>query len=240
MQVIRDAWFLTKMEFGGLRYRNLFSFLMIAYITLMSIPLTHGLHAIDKEPWPAHFFVDFYFLTLVPILGFIFNKKSFNYHRDDSYTVGLAHMRTMPISFQVMMTSRIIQLILPLVVNGTIYFTVQYLFAERLFDGMTLVQYISYALVWLGYAVLMSAVYIYTELTRSGKVYLGVTIVLMVCIIAAALICWFTKVSVIVFTVEVAKQSPLLAPIIMSLVSWIAIYISIIGVRRKLKTRDLM
>jgi len=240
VQVIRDAWFLTKMEYGGLRYRNLLSFIMIAYITLMSIPLTRDILAIDKEPSLAYFFVDFYFLTLVPILGFIFNKKSFNYHRDDSYTVNLAHLRTMPISFEAMIASRIIQLIIPLAVNGTIFFTVQYLFAERLFDGMTVAQYISYALVWLGYAVLLSAVYIYSELTRSGKVYLGVTIVLMVCNIAAALICWFAKVSVIVFTVEVARQSPLLAPIIMSLVSWLAIYISIIGVRRKLKTRDLM
>jgi len=240
VQVIRDAWFLTKMEYGGLRYKNLLSLLMIAYITLMSIPLTRGLLEIDKETSFAYFFIDIYFLTLVPILGFIFNKKSMNYHRDDSYTVSLAHMRTMPISFQVMMTSRIIQMILPLVVNGTIFFTVQYLFAERLFEGMTLAQYISYALVWLGYAVLMSAVYIYTELTRSGKVYLGVTIVLMVCTIAAALICWFAKVSIIVFTVEVAKQSPLLAPITMLAVSWLAIYISIISVRRKLKTRDLM
>ncbi|MFD0617425.1 hypothetical protein ACFQZR_08095 [Paenibacillus sp. GCM10027629] len=240
MQVIRDAWFLTKMEYGGLRYRNLFSFIMIAYITLMAIPLTRDILAIDKEPSLAYFFVDFYFLTLVPILGFIFNKKSINYHRDDSYTVNLAHLRTMPISFEAMIASRIIQMIIPLAVNGTIFFTVQYLFAERVFDGMTLAQYISYALVWLGYAVLVSTVYIYTELTQSGKRYLMVTVVMMVCNVAAALICWFAKVSVMVFTVDIAKQSPVLSPIIMVIASWLAMYISLTAVRRKLKTRDLM
>jgi len=213
---------------------------MVAYITLMSIPLTHSIHAVDDETSLAYFFIDFYFLTMVPILGFIFNKKSFNYHRDDSYTVNLAHMRTMPISFEVMIVSRIIQMILPLLVNGTIFFTAQYLFAERLFDDMTLPQYISYAAIWLGYAVLLSAVYIYMEMTRSGRMYLAMTIALMVINTAAALICWFAKVSIIVFTVDIAKHSSLLSPILMLIVAGCAMFISITGIRRKLKTRDLM
>ena len=240
MQVMRDAWFLTKSEYGGLRYKNLFTMIMIAYITLMSIPLTRSINAVGEETSLAYFFIDFYFLTMVPILGFIFNKKSFNYHRDDSYTVNLAHMRTMPISFEVMIISRIFQLILPLLVNGTIFFTAQYLFAERLFDGMSVPQYISYAAIWLGYSVLYSAVYIYVELTRSGKTYLAVTIALMVLNTAAALSCWFAKVSIIVFTVDIAKQSPLLSPILMFIVAGCAMFLSIKGIRRKLKTRDLM
>ncbi|WP_152396417.1 hypothetical protein [Paenibacillus guangzhouensis] len=240
MQVMRDAWFLTKSEYGGLRYKNVISVIMIAYITFMSIPLTHSVLPVDEETSLAYLFIDFYFLTMVPILGFILNKKSFNYHRDDSYTVNLAHTRTMPVSFEVIMTSRIIQLILPLLVNGTIFFTAQYLFAERLFDGMTVPQYISYTSIWLGYAVLTSAVYIFVEMTRSGKTYLAVTVVLMVLNIAAALICWFAKVSILVLTVDIAKQHPLLSPVLMFIAAGCVMFLTVKGIRRKLKTRDLM
>lgn len=240
MQLMRDAWFLMKAEYRGLRYKYLISLIMIGYFSLLGAALSGDLFTELSKRNNAYMYHDFFFLTIIPVLGFIYTKKSMNYIREDSYTQSLARMRCMPIPFNAIMTGRILQLIVAMFINGCIFFVVQYIAIDHLKFQLSLSMFISFALTWMGYGTIISALYIYVELSASGKQYMIFALVFMALTIGFSISCCILDWSVMRVSIEMIDSSPILTPLIVWVVGAISLYVSFIAVKHRLSYRDLM
>ncbi|WP_144027426.1 hypothetical protein [Paenibacillus selenitireducens] len=240
MQLMRDAWFLVKAEYGGLRYKYFISLIMIGYFSFFGTAITGDLFTETSKNGSEYVFQDFFFLSIIPVLGFIYTRKSMNYIREDSYTTSLARMRCMPISFNAIMTGRILQLIVAMLINGCIFFVVQYLMIDGLKFQLSLSMFASFSLTWMGYGLIISGLYIYVELSASGKQYLLFTCIFMAVTIAFSIGCKMLNWSVMRSSLEMTNTMPILTPLVVWVVGAISLYASFIAVRHRLAYRDLM
>lgn len=231
---------MTVREFKGVRWMGIFAILMIAYFSLISLAVSNEIFTGDQvKKLPV--VTDFLYLMILPMLGFFYTKKSMKYLREDSYTKDMARMRCMPIPFQVIMISRMMQLVIVMIVNCSIFFGVQYGFSKEIQNSFSLSHFISFALVWTGYGLIVSAVYIYMELSYSGKMYMTLTMIFIFVFLGGlTVLMWMSDFSLLRYSIEITGQWPVALPIAVMLLAMGSLLLSTKLVKRRLMRRDLM
>jgi hypothetical protein len=125
----------------------------------------------EDIPKSLNVIVDWIYLTMFPSFGLVMNKSAWGMWRDDHYSRRLAHWRTMPIPISSIVKARMAQSGLMIPIIGGIYLLLQYAASQNLRDTLTPMQMVQFGLIWLCFALVINAVYIWAELSLSGKGY---------------------------------------------------------------------
>ncbi|MCL6603327.1 MAG: hypothetical protein K6T94_10665 [Paenibacillus sp.] len=214
MKTMRDSWFMIRRELSGdkvsLVLTFLFSILFLSYLGFFTgILVNESLGEQERNP-----FVDFILLTILPILGFTYSRRSFKYLSEDSYTKMLIYLQSLPIPAEVILCKRKIQSLLSYTSNGIVYFGLMYLVYENLRIEISPLPYIVFALTWIGYGFIITGIYIFIEFLFSGKMYFGLTLLIMALSGGIAALVYLAGGNLLVYSISYSKdygfQSPLM------------------------------
>lgn len=218
--LIRDAWVIFKRDLKIEKYLLLVSLIFMGYLGVMiGVPI-EGQLGDQNELSPIG---DILLLTLIPMLGFYFSKKSFKYLTEDSYTQMLVYLRSLPISPKVIMSYRYIQMFTAFIINGVIFFSIMYGISDQLRLEMSIGTYICFALTWIGYALAISGIFIHLELMYSGRRYFWLSMALMGIVVVIGIIIRLLGGNLLLYTVRVTKEWGILSPVM-----WGALVIGIL------------
>ncbi|WP_211747263.1 hypothetical protein [Paenibacillus sp. Marseille-Q4541] len=236
----KQAWWVAKSELKRDRLNWIWTILFTLYTAAISGSFISGIGTRTVEDKIHTVVSDNMFLFFVPYLGFFLSRRSFRYLQDDSYTQMLSYMRRLPIPAVTILWNRIFQMLITFVVNSVFFFTVIYFLVLRA-EHFRLDQVLAFALLWIGYGVILNSFFIYWEFLVRGKVYfifsmLGLFVIIL-CTIVTAILDW----NLIQFTVDHSKQWGLLAPgmWIMILAGILMMALVFQMVKRQLLRRDL-
>lgn len=197
-----------------------------------------GLLGEEEIPVSLTGFVDWMYLTMFPCFGLLMNKSVFAMWRDDVYTKRIAHWRSMPIPLSAIIKTRILQSVIMLPVIGGAFILLQYTLAPELRDSVTLGQWFTAGLLWLCFAFIVNAVYIYMELGNNGKRYTLIYLGLMV--VTAILVCLLTWQSVHLFSevlrISKSDQAPvwiIFLVLLAIIANWVGYHLTLRRVRAR-------
>lgn len=238
MKEWKDAWIIFAKDLRLDRMYLVWNFAFMIYTGIMLSILFQSREEVRTMMNPM---ADFLLLILVPMVGFYFSRRSFNYIKEDSYTKMLLHYRTLPIPDTTIMKSRLIQLATAIPLNTLILFTTVYLMFVAMDIKMGLAQYLAFVLTWIGYVLAMNGLYIYFEFMKKGRTYLWMMVIQLAVVgIGAFVISWFNG-NLLEWTLGYSERYALLSPIM-----WGTLIVGavILGVfcsitRRSLSKRDL-
>jgi len=235
----KGAWVIFKRDLQSDRMYLIWNVIFMMYIALM---LGIFIGTQEHVQYVMNPMSDFLMLIMVPFTGFFFTRRSFNYIRENSYTQMLRYYRVLPISVNTVLRSRLIQLGAAMLLNGILFYggfyLVTYLMNSMMWDfGAFLV----FCFTWTGYSLLINGLFIYCELLMSGKVYLGLTFLLMLLLAGAAFVMNWLDVNLLAFILENSRRYTILSPMM-----WCSLAVGGLGftyllslTRRRLMKRDL-
>ncbi|MHA0857114.1 hypothetical protein ACH8E3_09555 [Paenibacillus sp. CMAA1364] len=220
------------------KYLIIYSILFMGYIGLILGTLVVEMYDPKDTFNPS---VDILFLTLIPMLGFYFSRHAFKYLTEDSYTQMLIYLRTLPISPQVIMCYRYIQMLIAFAINGVIVFSIIYGFG-RLGTGVSIGDYICFTLTWIGYALAVTGIYIHLEFTCSGKKYFWMSMVIMGASVIVGMTIQLFDGNLLLYTLRMSQEWGTRSPVM-----WGALLVGVISLAlmrkltiRRLQERDLL
>ena len=242
MRSIRDSWFMVRSEFSGdkikLLFTFLFSILLISYFGFfIGLLLNDSLGEHEGSP-----IIDFMLLSMIPILGFTYSRRSFKYWSEDPYTKMLAYLHSLPIPTVVILGKRKIQSLLSFSFNGIVFFSLLYLLGKNLRLEITPLPYIVFALTWVGYGLIVTGMYIFIEFLFSGKVYCGFTILMMLLSGGVAAVVNLAGGNLLLFSISYSKEYEFLSPLMWGtlIVGTLSIQLFTKWTLHRLKKRDLV
>ncbi|OAB45720.1 hypothetical protein PBAT_12490 [Paenibacillus antarcticus] len=237
--VIRDAWVIFKKDIKIDKMLLILSILFMGYIGITISMFIGGEYQNDKQFIPM---ADIMMLIMTPMLGFYYSKKSFKYMTDDSYTQMLVYLRTLPISPKVIMCYRYIQMVIAFTMNSVIVFSIIYGVSYQLRSEISIGNYLCFALTWIGYALVVTGIYIHLEFTNSGRKYFWLTLVLIVITIIVGITNWLLGGNLLLYTMEMSKEWGLLSPVMWGALVGGIISLTLMGklTFRRLQYRDLL
>lgn len=237
----KDAWVIFKKDVCSDRFYLIWNVMIMVYFGGMFSTM---LYSVTKADEAFHPLADCLMLVLMPMIGFYFSRRSFSYLKEDSYTQMLWYYRTLPIPVKTIMKSRYIQLLAATLFNGIIFFgTIFVIFwIGELETSLSPVQYISFALTWIGYALLMNGLYIHMELLNRGRIYFWLSCVLMLSKVVVSVVITLFHGNLLKYTIDISARYALLSPLM-----WGSLLIGALGAywmgfhtMRKLNKRDLI
>jgi len=238
MTIIKQAWKITRQDFRNNPYVMLWTLLFIAYLgfTMSFAVSVHWDERGNLSP-----VADFIMLVLIPFLGFIYNRRSFKYLQEDSYTHMLAFFRTLPIPMNAVIMSRIQQALMAFVVNSVIFFTLLFTLSATFRVYASTGFFVSFALTWIGYGMLIQAIFIHLEFLKKGKSYFWLSIVIMLICGMVSIIVRVCGTNLVSLTAFYSKEWQLLSPVMWGalLAGALGIWMSYRVTQRKLMKRDL-
>lgn len=242
MSTWKEAWWLTKQELSKERLAYVLNGLYFGILPFLFIP-TITMTKPDTEGWLSYYFISMNFFTLCffAIISILFAKKNLFYWRTDSYSKRLLYLRQFPISDEVILNARIIHLFIIIIINSIFIFLPLLVTLAVFFDhSLGAVQAIGLILFWMGYGIFSSSIYIFFEMTCSGKKYLIISCVhvLILLIISFALGLIF-KDSLWHLIQESTYEVGLWIPVLVFGFSIFSLILSRTMISRSLRTRDL-
>lgn len=178
MQEWRGAWHIVKHELTKSWIGLLISAFLYLYFAVIVGPLAW-------RGWPETYWgfqnalMDFMYISIVPVMGFILNRTTIRSMQDDSFTKQLAYYRSLPIPYRIVIKGRMLHVLLMLAINATMFFIMQYILIAQ-FRALGWQGFIGFALCWAGYGLGIAATYIYWEQRYSGKQYFIISILYVV------------------------------------------------------------
>jgi hypothetical protein len=238
MTIMKQAWIITRQDFRNNPYAMLWTLLFIIYLGFtMSFVVRMQL----GESGSLNPAADFVMLVLIPFLGFFFNRRTFKYLQEDSYTHMLAFLRILPVPISAVIMSRIQQTILAFLVNSVVFFILLFTLSGtlRVYTGAGF--FVSFALTWMGYGMLIHALYIHLEFLKKGKAYFWLSLVIMLICGIIAIVIRFCGANLVVETARFSKDWQLLSPVMWGTLAAgaIGMFVSYRITLRRLVKRDL-
>lgn len=215
----------------------------IIFMLYMATVLSFFVNSMFQEPEFVNPFADFLMLVFIPMLGFIFSRRSFKYLTEDSYTQMLFYYRSIPVPTEAVIMSRALMGIGAFIVNGTIFFGVTYAIASDLRANMSLASYVAFGLTWIGIGILINGSYVYFECMKNGKSYFWTNFLFTLVFAISILGLFFIgfRFSLFNYLIDVSGKWKLLSPYM-----WGSLIIGILGYAlmcrltyKRIRLRDL-
>jgi hypothetical protein len=236
----KSAWHLASREMKRNWGGWLVSAAFFLYVAAMLVILTHqgtypSGHAEVRRvtDWALNLFV----LAVMPNTGFLLGRRYFTFYRKDSFTQQLRLLKSLPISNRLIVRSRFMQLATAAVVMGALLFGPLYVSLHFDLGGW---QFVEMALCWFGYSLVFGSLYVYWEMSLSGKRYLICNLVLtLLYIVVAVVSAMLLKEPFWQLMMEgVRRFGPLLPLVFLGLAAF-AVRLSAGAIERRLAVRDL-
>lgn len=242
MTNIRNAWMIVRSDLRADKLKLLqaliFAVLFMGYMSLFIGMIFDD--ALGKGD--GKMLADFLLLTTTPMLGFTFSRRTMKYWSEDSYTRMLAYMRTLPIPDAVILCKRKLHTVCSFALNGVLYFGLTYAISGQIRSELSVPGYLGFALTWIGFGLMVSGLYIFIELSFSGKIYFWFLLFITLLCMGIALLIWVAGGNLFLFSVQNAKEWGLASPLM-----WATLLIGTLSVQlfskwtiHRLKSRDLV
>ncbi len=213
-----------------------FSIAMISYLSFFTAMILNDSAGSSDRSAVS----DFMLITMVPILGFTYSRRSFKYWSEDSYTKMLAYLRSLPVPIRVILCKRKIQALLSFTFNGILYFAMIYGLAGSIREELSPIAYLAFALTWVGFGLAITGIYIVIELLCSGRAYCGYMFVIIGICIGISFLVNFSGGNLMFYSIN-CSQDGLLSPLM-----WATLLTGVISMQlfskwtaHRLKKRDL-
>ncbi|KTD83504.1 hypothetical protein [Paenibacillus etheri] len=242
MRTLKDSWFMLRSDFRGDKLKILgtlvITVIFMSYLGGMTSLVANDVLGEQDRTMVA----DFLLLSLMPLIGFSFSRRSMKYWSEDSYTRMLAYLRSLPIPITVVLTRRKFQAIGSFALNGLLFFGIVYLVGENFRKELTLPSYIAFAITWIGVGLIVTGLYIFIEYLFSGKAYLALTVLIVVASWGISFLVTLGGGNLFLYSISYSKEWGLLSPIM-----WGSLLLGTISVQlfskwtiHRLKSRDLV
>ncbi|KUP24740.1 hypothetical protein [Paenibacillus sp. DMB5] len=242
MTNLKQALIIVRCDFNGDRLKLLWMLLWALLFMGYMGGLTSMIIQDTLDNGDGKILADIMFMTVIPMLGFTFSKRTMKYLTEDSYTRMLAYMRTLPIPTAVILCKRKLNALFSIGLNGVVFFGLIYAISSNLRQELPLPDYLAFALTWIGLGLLISGLYIFIELLASGRAYFFYVLLFTVIYIGTALLTWLAGGNLILFTVSYSSEWGLLSPLM-----WGTLILGTLSVQlfsawtiHRLKSRDLV
>lgn len=236
------GWILARKDFANNRLMFVWSSIFVLYMGgVLGILFYTGTLA-GQNHFLQSSTTDFIMLICAPLLGTDFSRRAFNLQKEDTYTKNLVYLRILPVSSAAIIWGRFQQMALIFLYNWTLFFSILYIMRIRFEVDISFISYIAFALTWAGFCITLMSFYLYFEFSLSGKKYMKFTfIVIFVLIILSICSVWLDWNITNTFLL-VAMKYGLASPLMWSYiaVSIVCMTLSIYGIRRTLRHRDLV
>lgn len=235
----KDAWILFKRDLYIDRMYLIWNVLFMIYTGVMLSFLFRSIDT-DTERFLSPV-SDFMMLLMIPITGFYFSRRSFNYIKEDSYTQMLKFYRTLPIPITTVVKSRLIQMITAFIFNGIIFYPILYLSAPLIRSELSVSQYLAFILTWMGGAILLNSIFIYFEFLKSGRTYMWITMALIFSVALMAFVLNLFDMNLVGITMDYSVRYALLSPVMwgMLVLGIFFLYMMSLTIAKKLTYRNL-
>lgn len=244
MRTLKDAWFMVQGDFRGdkrrLLWTFLFSILFMGYLALLTGMVVDDV--LDSKGQTGSLLVDFLLVSLIPMLGFTFSRRTMKYWSEDPYTKTLAYFRSMPIPSTVILCKRKFQVFLAFVLNGGLFFGLMYVISSQLRIELSLSSYLSFAFSWVGFGLVVTGIYISMELLVSGRAYFWLTVLIVLLSMGSTLLIWQGGGNLFLYSISYSQEWGLLSPLMwgMLLLGMISVHLFSKWTIHRLKSRDLI
>ncbi|CAH1214205.1 hypothetical protein PAECIP111892_03987 [Paenibacillus auburnensis] len=242
MTTIKQAWIIVRSDFRGDRLKLVWAFLgavvLMGYMGTMTGMVTDDVLGEGE----AKVLADFMLVTVIPMLGFTFSRRTMKYVMEDSYTRMLAYMRSLPVPSAVILCKRKLHTVFSFSLNGVLFFGLIYTLSGSMRHELPLPAYLTFALTWVGYGLIVAGVFIFIELLTSGKAYCGLLFLFMLLSIIAALLISLAGGNLFLYTVNYSKEWGLLSPLMWGtlLLGTASVQLFSAWTIQRLKSRDLV
>ncbi|MBM7566082.1 hypothetical protein [Paenibacillus sacheonensis] len=183
---------------------------------------------------------DFLYLTILPMMGFVMNRSMFRYWIQDPYTRKLAYWRTMPIGWDAIVLSRMLQHVIVMTFVAAYYFVLQYVLLGAIRELLSPGEYVLYALTWYGYALMAGATYVFFEQTVRGKTYLAVCFGYVLVFVLLELLLRATDTELLFRSIEEARGHRFAWPAVSLVLGAGATALIGFSIRKRLAKRSLL
>ncbi|WP_442602898.1 hypothetical protein [Paenibacillus sp. KN14-4R] len=220
--------FLTKREFTNSKsmYVGAIVFIGIAFVVIVSMMMVtseRGVKGLDSGA--VYFPINMITIFYLAMTGFgIKSSYMKNYWKTDTFTKEVSWLKLMPISSKQIVISKFIKFTILIVALDTILFCLLYtvkLNGVLDFYGVTGLEFIQMALVIIGYSMLTGSLYMWMEMSLSGKWYFILNLIILI-IGTILLIVFGLKISVWEFIADQVKTYSWIAPGVMILLGIVA------------------
>lgn len=242
MTTFRNAWAIIRGDFRADKLMLLralvFSVIFMGYMSFLN-----GLIANDVlDSGDGKLINDYLMLISIPLLGFIFSKRTMKYLSEDSYTRMLAYMRGLPIPSVVILCKRKLQAVFSFCLNGILYFGIMYVASGNIRNELPAAAYLAFAITWVGYGLIVNGLYIFIEYSVSGKMYFLLTMIIVLLCLGAASLIYLTGGNLFLYSLDYSKKWEFLSPLM-----WGTLLMGTLSVQLfskwtiyRLKSRDLV
>jgi hypothetical protein len=234
----KQGWFIFKRDLHTDRLYLMWSLIFMIYTGVMVGIMMDGQ---VKEFKILNPFADLLLMMFIPMSGFYFSRRSFQYLRDDSYTKLLWYYRTLPISIETIMKSRIIQLVASLIGNGLILYTTLFITSTFLRNELNIGGMLLFVVTWTGFALFISGLYIYFEMLVSGRKYFYFTLLIFLITIGLVVIFYLLDIQLTISIINSINRAGAASLYLWGMVVTGVVFFSFMMrvVRQKLQLRDL-
>ncbi|GIO88877.1 hypothetical protein J2Z18_000706 [Paenibacillus lactis] len=209
--MLHNAMKIVRKDFASDKLQILWTLIFMIYMGFAtSVVMNEQFEHLNEYVNPL---VDFLLVLYAPLMGLTFNRRSFRYINEDSYTQMLYYYRSLPVPAYAIFISRIINAIIAYVINGIVFFGVAYAIANQMREAVDIASYAAFVISWIGIGFLLTGFYIYWENMGSGKAYLGKTLILMIVTVVAAGTLSLLGYSMFKFVMDSAMRWKLLSPV---------------------------
>lgn len=204
------------------RWKHLLTLIIIGYLTLFMtsmLPVAIKGEDVGLVNWG----IDFVTFSMLPILGFMSTQTTGFYWKTDAFTKKLIVWRIMPIPVKQIALGRFLIFITILLPALVLLFILLFVTLRANTSEIALLPFSMFAIFWTGYAITVGLIYLYFELTQSGKVYFWFSTLLLFGFLAIMIIYTFTfKQSVVIMTYNTFVQGNWWVALISILISVLA------------------
>ncbi|WP_019913829.1 hypothetical protein [Paenibacillus sp. HW567] len=242
MTTLRNAWIIVRSDLRADKLK-LLQALIFAILFMGYMSIFNGMIFEDVlREGDGKVLADFLLLAMIPMLGFTFSKRAMKYWSEDSYTKMLAYMRTLPIPAAVILCKRKLHAVCSFALNGVLYFGLIYAISGQVRSEFSVPGYLAFALTWIGFGLMVSGLYIFIELSFSGKIYFWFLLLITLLCLGIALLIRLAGGNVFLFSVQNAKEWGFASPLM-----WATLLLGTLSVQlfskwtiHRLKSRDLV
>jgi len=248
MQTLRNALWLAGKDMKRTRISYLASGLFMLFFGLLGSVNVENFFRVEGAGGRGDAFtislnsysLDIFFLAVVPLAAGNFISRDYLGSWRDSFSKKLSFLRALPILPEELVIGRVLNMLPALVLTGPAFFLPVYLLSRGLREQLDPVRYLWFAAIWIGYAILVAGLYLYLEMSVSGKTYN----LLMVPAIAfffalPALTTWGLDLRLVAGTIGLVRfYGPIPAGLAL-LIGGAGFLLWVIAATRRLKKRDL-
>jgi len=242
MSLWNGAWYIAKRDLLKDKSVFLWGILFIGAIILVTLD-----YWIVKPPEKDNM------IYLIPImqntmigllfqtLGFGFERNYFSrYNKTDIFTKHYSFLSTLPITIKQLILARYIQHTITLVVMYAVIFSITGIWGNLIHSGtFTVVQFIEFMFMWVGYTSLFGSIYILFELGFHGKIYFRISLAISLGLIVGFIILSLNEISIWQVAIDLIVSYGYLATCASLLLGGLVTWLMIKLLARRMQTRDL-